>query len=291
VQRTRLIIFGALFAVLVAGVALAVGIGSSSPDLPPGAVAIVEDAPPGTGTISKAELDQAMLQAAGFSGQDVPMAGEEDYEQMKDEAMTALIINVWLEGQAEELGVEVTGKQIAERLRKSGEASSLRKAHFTAKTIRERVKVQLDQEGIMEKLGEQAAKPTSEEIRGYYDENPEGRSFAEAKTEVIAALEQVKQQEVFTEVDHHFPGEWQPRTHCAEGFVVEQCAGYPTFAHSTSSSACNEADPKQPPEACPAPVAARIPAMPGTVRPWRPEGDRLVQRPYPEVIEGEASGE
>jgi hypothetical protein len=292
VQRIALIIFGVLFALLFVGVALAVGIGSSSPSVPPGDVAIIEDAPPGLGTISKAEFDQEMLQYATLSGvKKVPKPGEEGYEQMRNEAMTGLIVDVWLEGQAEELGVKVTDKQIAEKLRESGEASLFRGAHFTSKTLRERTRVELDQEGIMEKLGEQATKATSEEIRGYYEENPEGRSFAEVKAEATAAVEQVKQQEVFTEVDHHFPAEWQPRTHCAEGFVVEQCSGYPAFAHPTAAAACYEASPKQPAEGCPALVTQRSPALPGTIRPWRPEGERLVQRPYPEVLEGEAGGE
>jgi hypothetical protein len=288
VQRTALILFTALFAFLFVGVALAVGIGSSSPSVPPGDVAIIEDAPPGLGTISKAEFDQEMLQYATLSGQKkVPKPGEEGYEQIKNEAMNNLIVEVWLEGQAEELGVEVTDKQIAEKLRESGEARLLRGAHFTLKTLRERTRVALAQEGIAEKLGERAAKATSEEIRIYYEENLEGKSFAEAKAEATAAMEEVKQQEVFTAVDHHFRDEWGPRTHCAEGFVVERCSGYPALAHSPSAAACYEADPKQPAEGCPALVVARMPALPGTVRLWKPEGERLAQRPYPEVIEGE----
>jgi hypothetical protein len=288
VQRNALIFFTALFAFLFVGVALAVGVGSSSPSVPPGDVAIIEDAPPGLGAISKAEFDQEMLQYATLSGvKKVPKPGEEGYEQMKDEAMTNLIIDVWLEGQAEELGVEVTDKQVAERLRESGEASLFREAHFTPKTLYERTKVQLASEGATEILDERAARPTSEEIRGYYEENPEGRSFTEARAEATSAVEQVKQQEVFTEVEHHLRDEWQPRTHCAEGFVVERCSGYPAFAHVTSAAPCYEANPKQPAAGCPAPVTERSPALPGTVRPWGPEGESLVQRPYPEVIEGE----
>lgn len=253
-QRTALIIFTALFAFLFVGVALAVGVGSSSPSVPPGDVAIIEDAPPGLGTISKAEFSQEMLQYATLSGlKKVPKPGAEGYEQMRDEAMGNLIANVWLEGRAEELGVEVTDKQVAERLRESGEASLFREAHFTPQTLYERTKVQLASEGAMEILGERAAKPTSE---------------------------------VLTEAENHLRDDWQPRTHCAEGFVVERCSGYPAFAHSPSAAACYESDPKQPVEACPAPVVARMPALPGTVRPSKPEGERLAQRPYPEVIEG-----
>jgi hypothetical protein len=292
VQRNALTIFGVLFALLAAGVALAVGVGSSSPSVPPGDVAIIEGAPHGLRAISRAELDQEMLQYATLSGlKKVPKPGEEGYELVRDEALGNLITAVWLEAQAEELGVEVTDGQIAQRLRESGEASLFLEENYTPKTLYERTKVQLVSEGITEKLGERAAKPTSEEIRDYYEENSEGKSFAEAKAEATAAVEAAKEQEVFTAVDHRFGDEWEPRTHCAEGFVVERCSGYPAFSHSPSAAACYEADPKQPAEGCPALVAARMPALPGTVRPWKPEGEHLPQRPYPEIIEGEASGE
>lgn len=288
-QRNVLILFTALLACLFVGVALAVGVGPSSPSVPPGDVAIIEGAPPGLGAISKAEFDQEMLQYATLSGlKKAPKPGEEGYEQMRDEAMGNLIVNVWVEGQAEELGVEVTDRQIAARLRRGGEESLLLEENYTPKTLHERAKVQMVSEVIREKLSEQAAEPTSEEIRGYYEENPEGRSFAEAKAEATAAVEEAKQQEVFVEADRHLRGEWQPRTHCAEGFVVERCSGYPAFAHVASAAACYEASPKQAAEGCPAPVTERSPALPGTIRPWKPEGESLVQRPYPEVIEGEA---
>jgi len=286
VQRNASIIFGVLFAFLFVGVALAVGVGSSSLSVPPGDVAIVEDVPSGTGTISKAELDQEMLQYATLNGlKEVPKPGDEGYEQVRNEAMNNLILNVWVEVQAEELGVEITARQIAKGLRESGETSIFREAHFTPKTLRQRMRAELVSQGIAEKLDERVAKPTSEEIRGYYEENPEGKSFAEAKAEAAATVEEMKQQEAFTEVGRHFLGEWQPRTHCAEGFVVERCSGYPAFAHPASAAACYEADPKQPAEACPAPVSGRIPALPGTVRPWKPQGVPLVQRSYPEVFE------
>ncbi|MGN6815517.1 MAG: hypothetical protein ACTHK3_05465 [Solirubrobacterales bacterium] len=271
-----------LFTLLFVGVALAVGVGPSSLSLPPGEVVIVEGAPPGADTISKAELDQEMLQYATLSGlKKVPRPGDEGYEQVRDEAMNNLILNVWVEIQAEELGVKITDTQIAKGLRESGETSLFREAHFTPKTLRERMKGELVSQKIGEKLDEQLAKPSGDEIRGYYEENPEGKSFAEAKAEATAAVEQVKQQEAFAEAGSQFRGEWQPRTHCAEGFVVERCSGYPAFAPPASAAACYEADPKQPAEGCPAPVPARIPALPGSVRPWKPQGDPLVQRPVP----------
>lgn len=260
-RRNALILFGVLFVLLFAGVALAVGVGSSSPSVPPGDVAIVEDAPRGTGTISKAELDQAMLQAVGFSGQKrPPKPGEEGYEQVKSEALSGLISAVWLRGQAEAMGIVVSDEEVAAELEQSGEAKNLRKAHFTRKTMYERVRGQMLVTAIEEELAEAATKAAGSGI------GPK-------------RLEEEKQ-EAFHEFDLEFRETWQARTYCADGFVSEQCANYPAFAHPASP--CYEADPKTPVEGCPAPVRGTLPALPGSVTTQDPEGERLVQRPIPE---------
>ncbi|MGN6275155.1 MAG: SurA N-terminal domain-containing protein [Solirubrobacterales bacterium] len=289
-RRHALILFAALFAFLFVGVALAVGVGSTAASVPPGDVAIVEDAPPGTGTISKAELDQKMLQEAGFGGRKPPKPGEEGYEQAKSEALDGLITAIWLRGQGEAMGIVVGDREVAAELKKSGEAKTLREAHFTRKTMYERVRGEMLVRKIEEALEKEAEKASAAEVRAYLEEEPltEGESprkktFAEAK----ASLQGIKNQEVFTRFDLAFPETWYPRTHCAEGFVVENCAEYPAFAHA-APAACYEADPKEPAEACPAPVPQSPTAQPGTVTPFKPKGESRVQRPYPEVIEGEA---
>jgi hypothetical protein len=294
VQRIGLVVFGGFFAVIFVGVALAVGVGSSSPELPSGAVAIVEKAPPGAGTITMAELNQAMLQSVGFSGQKrPPNPDEEGYEQAKSEALNGLITAIWLRGKGEEMGIVVSDEEVAEELAKSGEAKNLRKAHFTRKTMYERVRGEMLVRKIEEALEKEAEKASAAEIRAYLEEEPlteeeppRKKTFAEAK----GALQQIKNQEVFTEFDLAFPETWQPRTHCADGFVVSNCSEYPAFAHA-EPAACYEADPKEPAEACPAPVPQSPKAQPGSVTPFKSRGESLLQRPYPEVIEGEAGGE
>ncbi|MGN6815516.1 MAG: SurA N-terminal domain-containing protein [Solirubrobacterales bacterium] len=288
-QRNALILFTALFAFLFVGVALAVGIGSSSVSVPPGAVAIVEDVPPGLGTITKGEFDQAMLQAVGFTGQKrPPKPGDEGYELQKSEALVGLITAIWLQGQAEAMGIVVSNKEVAEKLKKSGEAKSLREANFTRKTMYERVQGGILVRKIEEALAKEAEKASASEVRAYLEEEPlteeeppRRKTLAEAGRE----LQQSKNQEVFTKFDIAFPETWQTRTRCADGFVVPNCVEYPAFAHS-GVSACYEADPKEPAEECPAAVSQSMPALPGSVTPFKPQGVRLVQRPYPEVIEG-----
>jgi hypothetical protein len=293
-RRNALILFGVLFAVLFVGVALAVGVGSSSQKLPSGAAVIGEGASPGAGTITLAELNQAMLQAVGFSEQTrPPKPGEEGYELAKSEALNGLITVVWLRGKGEEMGIVVSDEEVAAELAKSGEAKNLRKAHFTRKTMYERVRGEMLVRKIEEALEKEAEKASAAETKAYLEEEPlteeeppRKKTFAEARS----ALQQIKNQEVFSAFDLAFPEMWQPRTHCAEGFVVSNCSEYPTFAHA-EPAACYEADPKEPAEACPAPVPQSAKAQPGTITPFKPKGESLVQRPYPEVIEGEATGE
>lgn len=85
-------------------------------------------------------------------------------------------------------------------------------------------------------------------------------------------------QPYFTEIDFKFPGEWLPRTHCRDGYIVEQCssyvAGHPPFP-------CFEAHPEEAVEACPAPVQLRTSAQPGTYTVQLPTGTGLPQGPVP----------
>ncbi len=110
--------------------------------------------------------------------------------------------------------------------------------------------------------------------------------FAEVKTTISTQLTQEKEQTYFQNwVKENFEPKWRARTHCASGFVTEQCANYKGSGHpSTASEACYEANPKLPPTECPAPVVQNTPAVPGSVTVAKPEGERLVQRPRPEAV-------
>jgi hypothetical protein len=283
VQRIGLALFGVFFALLFVGVALSVGI-ESSPAVPSGDVAIVEGAVPGMRVVTKAEFEQDMRERAAMGGLGEDFGpGDPGYAQVKREALSLLISAAWMDTEAIRRGVPVTRQQIVERL--APEKESLIKAHFTPKTMAEREKWQLSGDNILAKLDEETPPPTVAEVKAYYEENPSEESFAEAKNKISALINERKQAEIFNNVEMDWRGEWQLRTHCAEGFVVEECANYPIIAHgSFTPSGCFEADPKEPAKECPAPVIQSRPAQPGSVRWWHPEGERLVQRPVPPVI-------
>lgn len=272
--------FGGAFALLFVGVALAVGVSSGS-GVPSGYVAIIEGASPGVAKVTQAEFEQDMRERASQSGLGEDFGpGDPGYTQMKKESLSLLISAAWMDSEAINRGVPVTRRQIVARL--APEKQSLQEAGFTPKTMVERVKWMLSGDNILAKLDAETPPPTEAEARAYYRENPSDESFAEAKKEILALIDERRQAEIFNNVEMDWRGEWQLRTQCAEGFIVEECSNYPIFDHNSSDpSACYEADPKEPAEECPAAVEQPRPAQPGSVRWWHPEGDRRIQRPVP----------
>jgi hypothetical protein len=293
VKRIALAIFGGLFALLFVGVALAVGVGSE-PEVPPDVVAVIEGAPPSLAEVTRAEFEQDMREQIALSGLGEDFGpGDPGYTQMKEQSLSLLISAAWMDSEAIYRGVPVTHQQIVERL--APEKKSLKEAGFTPKTMVERVKWMLSGDNILAKLDEETPPPTAAEAWAYYKENPSDESFAEAKKKILALINERRQAEIFNNVEMDWRGEWQLRTHCAEGYVVEECANYPIFDRNSSDpSGCYEADPKEPAEECPAVVEQPRPAQPGSVRWWHPEGDRRVQRPVPPAggaMAGEVVGE
>ena len=378
-------LFGALFVLLFALVASQ---GNQVPEVPAGAVAVVTGVPPGIGTISRAELEQEMRQRAAVGGRGgVPGPADEDYEQIRDEALLGLITDVWLRGEGEAMGIFVSDAEARRELARRGEEGTLEKAGYTPATMRERIRIELVSDRIEETLREQAAEPSAAEVEAFYEAEKEARFtrperrdlrfvftrdedganaargeleadsstagwqrvaearsldlgtkyeggrraaieegelllalrspvFGAARGELIgpvaagggyfvlevealhpartkrldavrAEIEQTlagrKEQEVFLDSDVDFYERWHPRTQCASGFAVSDCANFGRFEHpSEAPPECYEADPAEPPEACPAPVPQARPALPGTVSELEPEGERLPQRPYPQ---------
>jgi parvulin-like peptidyl-prolyl isomerase len=133
--------------------------------------------------------------------------------------------------------------------------------------------------------------------QGYYvfmveNSTPENvQELSEVEDQIKSQLEQQAQQEAFSEFVSDYTARWKARTFCAEDFVIERCANFEGDAHpATAPPACYEADPKEPAEACPAPVFQLVPATPGSVTPLQPRGTPLAQRPIP-APGAEAAGE
>jgi parvulin-like peptidyl-prolyl isomerase len=118
--------------------------------------------------------------------------------------------------------------------------------------------------------------------------------FSEVKSAISSSLTQEEEQKFFTEwVTTTFQPTWSSRSHCASGYVIEQCANFKGTGHpATAAANCYEANPTTPITECPAPVTQNTPALPGSVSLAKPEGERKVQRAHPEPApkEGKVGG-
>jgi parvulin-like peptidyl-prolyl isomerase len=176
-QRVALIIFGVLFVLLFAGFAIAQGIGH--PSVPSGDVAIVQHVPDDIGTVSEADFKRALLQQAAQGGlKKPPQPGDKKYEELKTAALGELLDTIWIQGEAEELGLSATPKQIATELAqvkkqnfktKAEYQKFLKTSHFTKADVLARVKLQLLSTQIQERISAAAPAPSSSQIADYYD--------------------------------------------------------------------------------------------------------------------------
>jgi parvulin-like peptidyl-prolyl isomerase len=176
-QRLALVIFGALFVILFAGYAIANGVGH--PSVPAGDVAIVTHVPAEIGEVSEADFKRALLQQAGQAKlKKPPKPGEDKYEELKEAALGELLDTIWIQGEAEELGISVTPKQIATELAQIKKTNFktpaeyqkfLTTSHFTKEDVLARVKLQLLSTQIQEGITKEAPPPSNSEIADYYD--------------------------------------------------------------------------------------------------------------------------
>jgi parvulin-like peptidyl-prolyl isomerase len=176
-QRLALVVFGGLFVLLFLGFVIAQGIGE--PDVPAGDVAIVEGVPDDVGSVSEAEFRRALVQQAAQGGlKKPPKPGEKKYEELKEAALSELLDTIWIQGEAEELGISVTPKQIATELSQIKEQNFkseaeyqkfLKTSRFTKEDVLARVKLQLLSTQIQESITNAAPPPSSDEVEEFYD--------------------------------------------------------------------------------------------------------------------------
>ncbi len=219
-QRLALVIFGVLLGGLFLGLAVAQGIGA--PSVPSGDVAMVEEVPDDVGTISEADFKRAVVQrAAGDGLKKMPKPGEKKYEELKDAAVSELLDTIWIQGEAEELGIQVTPKQIETELvqikkqnfKTDAEYEEfLKTSRFTKADVLDRVKLQLLSTQIQEQVASSSPSATSEEIADYYESEletqftqPESR---EARVVVNADEGKIEKAKATLEEDNS-PASWK----------------------------------------------------------------------------------
>lgn len=194
-QRLALIVFGALLVLLFIGFAVAQGIGS--PSVPSGDVALVQDIADEGGNVSKEELDRAILQqAAEGKLKKTPEPGSDKYEELKEAALGEILERTWILGQAEELDVSVTDKQVEDELatiKKSNFGSEkayqkfLKESKFTEEDVNDRIRLQLLSTKLQEAVTAEAPPPSEAEIENYYNENKDSQ-FTEKESRDVRVV-------------------------------------------------------------------------------------------------------
>jgi hypothetical protein len=120
------------------------------------------------------------------------------------------------------------------------------------------------------------------------------QSLDEAKPQISTQLAEQAKQQAFAAFIHGYNSRWGARTFCGSDYrgITERCANFKGSGRPPEANeACYEASPKTPAEACPAPVAQVKPAIPGTISPLTPEGQKLALRPRPAGLEEAAPTE
>lgn len=173
-QRLGLILFGALFVLLFAGYAIAEGL--SAPSVPSGDVAHVSNVSDEIASVSETELERATRRLD--TSKKAPKPGSEKYEELQADAMGELVEGIWLRGQAEELGLTVTDKQIEDELKTVKEQNFpteeafkkfLKDSEFTREEVNALLELQILSRDIQELITSQTPPPSSDAIEAYYE--------------------------------------------------------------------------------------------------------------------------
>jgi parvulin-like peptidyl-prolyl isomerase len=170
-------VFGVLFAALFAIVGVADGIGH--PSVPSGAVAIVEDAP--NGTISQADFDAALTQAAGQQGlPKAPKPSDPQYDTFKQQAMASVLLSRWIAGEAQERGITISDTEITNQLKQIAEQQFggqkqfqqyLKQVGFTPEQARAEVENSLITDQLQKEVVPQQPDVSNDQISNYYEAN------------------------------------------------------------------------------------------------------------------------
>ena len=177
-----LILLAAVFAVGAAGC------GGGGGTVPKDAVAVVDGE-----AVPTADFDTLLAQAKkSYESQKraFPKAGTEEYQTLKNQAVAFLVQRVEFEQKAKDLGLEVTDKQVDERLAQikkqyfAGDekkyAKQLADQGLTDKQVRVDLSSQLISEGIFKEVTKDV-KVTDKDVSGYYDENKATYSQPESR--------------------------------------------------------------------------------------------------------------
>src|SRR6185503_16476625 len=170
----KLILLSLLAALALVGAAC----GGGSDEVPADSIAVVDG-----NAIEKSEFDSLISQAKKsyeLQKRDFPKIGSPEYNTLKNQAVQFLVQREQFEIKADDLDVEVTDKQVDDRLTQIKKQyfqgsdkkyrEQLKQQGLTEESVKRDIRAQLVQEGIFKKVTEDA-KVTDKEIQDYYNKN------------------------------------------------------------------------------------------------------------------------
>lgn len=188
-RKFGLIIFGGIFIVLFAGFAIAQGLGN--PAIPSGDIAVVEDVPDGLGNISQDEYDRSFDQTWRRGGLNAaPKPGDAQYDQVKETAIGDLLDQAWLAGEASELGIEATDREVDNEFAtvrqdqfpdEAAFKKFLKDSNFTIDEVRDRVRLQVLSTKIQDEVTGSVTEVSDQEAERFYEASKENFATPESR--------------------------------------------------------------------------------------------------------------
>ena len=188
-RKSGVIIFGALLVLLFAYVAIAEGIGN--PSVPSGDVALVEDVPDGKGDITQEDYDRAFLQTWKRGGlQAAPEPDNAQFAQIQEAAINDLLDQAWLTGEAAELNVSATDREVQNEFQtirrdQFPDAAAfqqfLEDSAFTEEEVLDRVKLQVLSRKIEEQINGSVTDVPEDELKEFYENSKDNFTTPETR--------------------------------------------------------------------------------------------------------------
>lgn len=186
-RKFGLIVFGAILVVLFAGIAIAQGV--TGPGVDSGDIITVHEVPDDRGNISQEDYDRAFNRTWKGGGlQSAPKEGDAQYDQVKDAAINDLLDQAWLTGEAAEMGVTATGREIDNELDTIKEQQFptqkafqefLKTSGFNMDEIRDRVELQVLSRKIQTAITESVTEVPETTLEAFYNQSEESYTTPE----------------------------------------------------------------------------------------------------------------
>ena len=202
-QRVGLVLFAVVFVALFVVFAVAEGLGS--PSVPSGDIALISSAPAKYEHISEADYKKSLEQQETQAQlKKPPKAGSKKAEELHTAAIGELLNSAWIFGEAEELGIKVTQKEVETELAKVKKESFktekafqefLKESHFTPEDVNERLELQILSTKIQEKITGETPPLTEAELESYYDAE-KAKQFTKPPTRDVRVVVNENKKEV-----------------------------------------------------------------------------------------------